>query len=217
MDIVWDPREIEAQSMEIIEAFLAETDLAPLEKMVARRIIHTTGDPEIVKVLKFSPGAVEAGINALQSGTSVYTDVNMLRTGINGNKLINYGGRAFCAIADPEVAQAAQDWGITRAAAAMRLYGRQLDKAVIAIGNAPTALFEVLDLVKKGICTPALIVGTPVGFVGAAESKEVLVAQNLVPYISVLGTRGGSPIAVSVINAMLYREEGGRLYSRSQS
>jgi len=212
MDIVWDPREIEAQSMEIIETFLAESELAPLEKMVARRIIHTTGDPDIVKVLRFSRGAVEAGIKALQAGASVYTDVNMLRTGINGNKLASYGGRAFCSIADPEVARAAQDWGITRAAAAMRLYGRQLDKAVIAIGNAPTALFEVLDLVGKGVCSPALIVGTPVGFVGAAESKDLMVQQERIPYISVVGTRGGSPIAVSVINAMLYREEGGRLY-----
>lgn len=217
MDIVWDPSEIEARSMEIIESFLAETDLAPLEKMVARRIIHTTGDPDIVKVLRFSPGAVEAGIKALQAGASVYTDVNMLRTGINSKKLAGYGGRAFCSIADPEVVQAAQEWGITRAAAAMRLYGRQLDGAVIAIGNAPTALFEVLDLVKKGICTPALIAGTPVGFVGAAESKEMLVAQDLVPYVSVTGTRGGSPIAVSIINAMLYHEDGGRLYSRGQN
>ncbi|MEQ8236689.1 MAG: precorrin-8X methylmutase [Syntrophomonadaceae bacterium] len=217
MDIVWDPSEIEARSMEIIESFLAETDLAPLEKMVARRIIHTTGDPDIVKVLRFSPGAVEAGIKALQAGAFVYTDVNMLRTGINGNKLAGYGGQAFCSIADPDVVQAAQAWRITRAAAAMRLYGRQLDRAVIAVGNAPTALFEVLDLVKKEICIPALIVGTPVGFVGAAESKDLLVRQDQVPYISVQGTRGGSPIAVSVINAMLYHEEGGRLYRRDQT
>lgn len=217
MDIVWDPREIEAQSMDIIEAFLAETDLAQMEKMVARRIIHTTGDPDIVKVLRFSPGAVEAGIKALQAGASVYTDVNMLRTGINSNKLGHDGGRVLCSIADPEVVKAAQEWGITRAAAAMRLYGTQLDKAVIAIGNAPTALFEVLNLVKKGICIPALIVGTPVGFVGAAESKEMLVAQDQIPYISVIGTRGGSPIAVSVINAMLYHEEGGRLYRQDQT
>lgn len=217
MDIVWDPREIEAQSMDIIEAFLAETDLAQMEKMVARRIIHTTGDPDIVKVLRFSPGAVEAGIKALQAGASVYTDVNMLRTGINSKKLGHYGGRALCSIADPEVVKAAQEWGITRAGAAMRLYGSQLDKAVIAIGNAPTALFEVLDLVKKGICIPALIVGTPVGFVGAAESKEMLVAQDRIPYISVIGTRGGSPIAVSVINAMLYHEEGGSLYRQDHT
>lgn len=213
MDILWDPREIEAQSMEIIESFLAVSDLNPLERMVARRVIHTTGDPAIISVLRFHPQAVEAGIAALSSGASIYTDVNMLKTGINENKLAQNGGRVFCAIAEPQVVQAALDWGITRAAAAMRLYGRQLDNAVIAIGNAPTALFELLDLIDKGVCNPALIIGTPVGFVGAAESKGMLVHQDIIPYISVLGTRGGSPIAVSIINAILYREEGGRLYS----
>lgn len=204
MNIIWDPREIETRSMEIIETFLVSANLSPLEKMVVKRVIHTTGDPEIVGAIRFHPQAVAAGIRALRSGSLVYTDVNMLKAGINSKTLADYGGQIFCSIADPAVIQAAQAWGITRAAAAMRLYGPKLNNAVVAIGNAPTALFEVLDLVEQGVCLPALIVGTPVGFVGAAESKELLIGQETVPYISVRGTRGGSPIAVSMINALLY-------------
>lgn len=211
MDIIWDPRSIENKSMEIIESFLDAAAFSPREKMVVKRVVHTTGDPQIVELIRFHPQAVEAGIRALSNGASVYTDVNMLKTGINQKKLAAFGGEVFCAIADPVVIQAAEEWGITRAAAAMRLYGSRLDKGVVAIGNAPTALFEVLNLVEQGVCQPALIVGTPVGFVGAAESKEMLVAQDKVPYISLVGTRGGSPIAVSIINALLYHDQEGKL------
>lgn len=212
MEIIWNPRAIETRSMEIIESFLADSLFSPREKMVVKRIIHTTGDPQIVELIKFHPQAVDAGIRALSNGAAVYTDVNMLKTGINQKKLAESSGEVFCAIADPAVAQAAQEWAITRAAAAMRLYGPRLDKAVVAIGNAPTALFEVLDLVEQGVCRPALIVGTPVGFVGAAESKELLVAQDVIPSISLVGTRGGSPIAVSIINALLYHNQDGKLF-----
>lgn len=212
MDIIWDPAEIETRSMEIIESLLAAADFAPLEKMVIKRVIHTSGDPDLVGAIRFHHRAIDAGIEALCSGASIYTDVNMLKTGINHKRLAAMGGETFCAIAHPEVITAAQEWGITRAAAAMRLYGWHLDKAVVAIGNAPTALFEVLDLVRKGVCAPALIVGTPVGFVGAAESKQLLVSQDTIPYISLAGTRGGSPIAVSIINALLYHERYGKLF-----
>lgn len=212
MDIIWDPSQIEARSMEIIEEFVADRGFSPEEKMVAKRVIHTTGDPDLVQAIRFHPQAVEAGIMALRSGATIYTDVNMLKTGINHKKLAQWGGQVFCAIAEPEVARAAQEWGITRAAAAMRLYGPHLDQAVVAIGNAPTALFEVLNLVRQGICKPALIVGTAVGFVGAAESKQMLVDQDAIPFISLLGTRGGSPIAVSMVNALIYHDRGGNLF-----
>ncbi|MCX5779760.1 MAG: precorrin-8X methylmutase, partial [Firmicutes bacterium] len=173
---------------------------------VVKRVIHTTGDPGIIEHIKFHPGAAQAGREALRQGKNVFTDVNMLKAGINRKKLRSYGGEVYCSIAEPEIVAAAQDWQITRAAASMRLFAKRLDGAVIAIGNAPTALFEVMDMIEKGIARPALIIGTPVGFVGAAESKDLLAAANLVPYITVTGTRGGSPIAVSMINALLYYE-----------
>jgi len=204
MNIIWNPQEIEAQSMNIIESYLMDYDFSPVQKEVVKRVIHTTGDPKIISNIRFHPDAVRAGINALHQGRPIFTDVNMLKAGINRKKIGGFGGEVFCSIAEPEVGEKAQEWGITRAAAAMRSFGERLNGAVVAIGNAPTALFEVLDLIEKGIAQPALIIGTPVGFVGAAESKDIMVEKNLLPYITVTGTRGGSPIAVSMINALLY-------------
>jgi precorrin-8X/cobalt-precorrin-8 methylmutase len=210
MNIIWNPQEIERQSMQIIESYLQGYDFTPSQKAVVKRVIHTTGDPGIIEHIKFHPGATQAGREALRQGKNVFTDVNMLKVGINRKKIHGYGGEIYCAIAEPEIRVAALDWQITRAAASMRLFAKRLDGAVIAIGNAPTALFEVIDMIEKGFARPALIIGTPVGFVGAAESKELLIAKKLVPYITVTGTRGGSPIAVSMINAMLYYEGGNR-------
>lgn len=207
MNIIWNPREIEARSMEIIEAHLVGCDFAPVEKQVVKRVVHTTGDPDIIKYLRFHPRAIEAGLAALRGGASVFTDVNMLKSGVNAARLSTFGGQVYCSINEPQTIDNARRWNITRAAAAMRQYGNRLNGAVIAIGNAPTALFEVLEMVRQGLCHPSLVVGTPVGFVGAAESKELLVEQSQLPYISLVGTRGGSPIAVSVINALLYSEE----------
>jgi len=204
MNIIWNPHEIESRSMEIIETYLEGYEFSPVEKQVVKRVIHTTGDPEIVKLLRFHPQAVEAGLSAIYGGACIFTDVNMLKSGINAERLKTYGGQLLCSISDPETINNSKRWGITRAAAAMRQFGTDLNGSIVAIGNAPTALFEILDLVAKGICRPALVVGTPVGFVGAAESKQMLVGQDLIPYISLLGTRGGSPIAVSIINALLY-------------
>jgi len=204
MNIIWNPHEIESRSMEIIETYLEGYEFSPVEKQVVKRVIHTTGDPEIVKLLRFHPQAVEAGLSALYAGAGIFTDVNMLKAGINADRLKAYGGQLWCSISDPETIANSQRWGITRAAAAICQFGSDLNGSIVAIGNAPTALFELLALVNRGICRPALVVGTPVGFVGAAESKQMLVGQDLIPYISLLGTRGGSPIAVSIINALLY-------------
>lgn len=206
MNIIWNPREIENRSMEIIESYLDGYEFGPVEKQIVKRVIHTTGDPDIVKYLRFHPRAIEAGLSALEGGAHVFTDVNMLKSGINAARLESYGGQVLCSISEPATIANSKAWEITRAAAAMRQFGPRLNGAIVAIGNAPTALFEVLDLVEQGICRPALVVGTPVGFVGAAESKEMLVGQDLIPYISLLGTRGGSPITVSIVNALLYSE-----------
>jgi precorrin-8X/cobalt-precorrin-8 methylmutase len=192
--------------MDIIDSYLKGYDLPPIQKAVVKRVIHTTGDPEIINAVKFHPDACREGIEALRRGAAIFTDVNMLRVGINSRKVHAYGGEVFCSIAEPDIAEKAEKWGITRAAAAIRCFADRLDGAVVAIGNAPTALFELLSLIKNGITRPAIIIGTPVGFVGAAESKELLVDSNLLPYITVTGTRGGSPMAVSIINALLYYE-----------
>ncbi len=205
MEIIWQPEKIENESMQIIEKFIQGYDYHPLDKDVVKRIIHTTGDPTIVKSIKFSAGAAIDGLKALRKGANVFTDVTMLKAGVNKKKLAVYGGEVICTIGDPKVQEAARDWNITRAASSMRLLGSQLTAAVVAIGNAPTALFELLDLIDRGIACPALIIATPVGFVGAAESKEMLIEKNY-PYITVRGSRGGSPIAAAAINALLYYE-----------
>ena len=204
MEIIWNPREIEDKSMQIIDEYLVGYSFTPVEKDVVKRIIHTTGDPAILSSVLFHPDATRDGIKALRGGANIFTDVNMLKAGINARTLNEFGGEIFCGVAELETIEAARDWGITRSAAAMRLYGKRLNGSVIAIGNAPTALFEVLDLIEKGIAMPALIVGTPVGFVGAMESKELMIEKNLVPYITVRGTRGGSPIAACIVNALMY-------------
>ncbi len=204
MQILWKPGDIETQSMEIIEQYVAALKLPLMEKAIIKRVIHTTGDPALIADICIHPDACKVGIQAIKKGCSVFTDVNMTKVGINQASLVQYGGSLHCSIANPEVAIKASEWGITRAAAAMRMWGGELDQAVIAIGNAPTALFELLDLMAKDVAHPALIIGTPVGFVGAAESKEQLMRESSVPYISVRGTRGGSPIAATIVNALLY-------------
>ncbi len=206
MDIIWNPQAIEAQSMAIIEPYLQDCNFSLPEKAVVKRVVHTTGDPAIIDCIHWHPAACQIGIEALRRGADIFTDVSMLLAGINQKKLAAFGGTVNCAISTAEVAEAAADWKITRAAAEMRLWSNRLDDAIVAIGNAPTALFELINLIEKKVARPALIIGTPVGFVGAAESKDLMVEKNLVPYLTVLGTRGGSPIAASMVNALLYYE-----------
>ena len=150
------------------------------------------------------PEAIDRAIEALKAGAHIYTDVEMVRTGINKKKLASFGGEVHCLVADPDVAVRAKAEGITRSMVAMRQFGKDLDGNIVAIGNAPTALFEVLRLVREEGIRPACIVGIPVGFVGAAESKAALAENGIVPYITVEGTKGGSPIAAAAINALMY-------------
>ena len=189
MDFIKKPREIEDRSMELIAPHLAPYHLSEVETKIYSRIIHAAG---------------AAAQQALRSGASIYTDVEMVRTGINKRKLASFGGEVHCLIADPDVAAFAKASGITRSMAAMRRFGPALDGSIVAIGNAPTALYEVLRLVEEEGMRPACIVGIPVGFVGAADSKEQLRRNPFVPYITVEGTKGGSPIAAAVVNALMY-------------
>ncbi len=203
MDFVKDPKAIEDQSMDIIENALPWLkDMPEGEKQIIKRIVHTTGDPDIASLVKIHPEAVESGLNAMRAGCPIFTDVQMLRSGISQVKFEQFGIETFCLIKDPAVVAEAQRTGKTRAMVAMSMAAPRLEGGIIAIGNAPTALFELCSMIEKGQLKPALVVGTPVGFVGAKESKEVLV-ETPVPYITVTGTRGGSTIAVAALNALL--------------
>ncbi len=194
------PREIEAESFRRIEAQAGAHGLAPEVWAVVRRMIHTTADFDYLAIARVHPQAVAAGVEALRAGRTVVTDTRMLLAGIK-KRLEQLGADALCFIDDPQVAREAARRGITRAAAAMEQALPHLASGIAAIGNAPTALFRLLELIQKGAAPPALIVGLPVGFVGAAEAKEALLHQDI-PYISAAGPKGGSAVAAAVINAL---------------
>ena len=199
MEFIKQPMAIENKSFEIIAPYLPK-NLSAEEIKIYSRIIHAAGDVDYSNIIKISAGAIESGLNAIRAGKNIYTDVEMVRTGINKRELKKYGGEIFCKIADDDVKIFAEREKITRAMAAMRMFGESLNGSIIAIGNAPTALFEVLGMEIK----PALIIGVPVGFVGAADSKAELASQNKIPFITVSGTKGGSSIAVAAVNALIY-------------
>ena len=198
------PMEIEERSMEIIAPHLAGIALNDDEKKIYSRIIHATGDVGYAPIIKIHPEAIAATKAALLRGANIFTDVEMVRRGISIRTFTKFGGEIFCKVSDVDVREFAKCEGITRSMAAMRIFGKRLDGEIIAIGNAPTALFEVLRLVREENVKPAVIIGVPVGFVGAAEAKAQLAAQNEIPYITVAGSKGGSSIAVAAVNAILY-------------
>jgi precorrin-8X/cobalt-precorrin-8 methylmutase len=199
------PTEIERRSLAIIDGLVGAETRAQADWPVRRRIIHATGDPAIADWLRVTSGAVAAGIEALRAGRPIVTDVRMVAVGINRRFADRLGCRVVCAIDDPAVADLAAAQRVTRGVATMRHLAALLPGAVVAIGNAPTALYALLDYLAAGKPPPSLVVGTPVGFVGAAESKAALVqhAEGRVPYITVEGSRGGSAIAVAAVNALL--------------
>ena len=204
MDFIKEPMAIENRSMELIAPHLEGLGLDERATKVYSRLIHASGDVGYAPITRMHPEAIDCAIAALKSGAHIYTDVEMVRTGINKKKLASFGGEVHCLIADPDIAARAKVEGITRSMIAMRQFGKDLNGSIVAIGNAPTALFEVLRLVREEGIRPACIVGIPVGFVGAAESKAELAENVLVPYITVEGTKGGSPIAAAAINALMY-------------
>jgi len=198
-----NPRAIEDRSMAIIEESLPELLELPVEeRQVIKRVVHATGDTSYADLVRIHPGAVAAGLAAIRAGCTVVTDVNMVKAGINRRRLEALGVKVNCYISDLRVAEEARQEGLTRAAVAMRRAAAELEGGIAVIGNAPTALVALCDLIKQEKVTPALVVGVPVGFVGARESKELLMSTP-VPYITVPGTKGGSTIAVAVMNALL--------------
>ena len=208
--MITQPMEIENRSFEIIYPYIKNLNLRDDEKKIYSRIIHAAGDVEYAPIIKISETAIESAKAAILRGANIFTDVEMVRTGINKRALKKFGGEVFCKVADDEIKEIALREKITRSMAAMRNFGKNLNGAVVAIGNAPTALFEVLRLVKEENILPAVIIGVPVGFVGAADSKAELAAQKKVPFITVEGTKGGSPIAVAAVNAILYLLDNSR-------
>lgn len=202
MEFLSDPHAIESKSFEIIEGLLAGKEFKGPEKEVLKRVVHATADPEFADLLIFSEGSTAAGISAIASSCNIITDVNMLRAGITKER--PGAAEAFCFITDQDVKQTAKGEGITRSAAGMRKAAGLglIDGSIVAIGNAPTALFELIRLLKEGV-RPALIVGVPVGFVGAAESKEALERVMEVPFITNRGRKGGTPVAAAVVNAII--------------
>ena len=210
MEFIKQPMAIENRSMEIIAPHLADLNLSAEEVKIYSRMIHASGDVEYAPIIKISADAISSTKQALLSGANIFTDVEMVRTGINKRALKKFGGEVFCKVADAEIKQLAEREEITRSMAAMRSFGKNLQGAIVAIGNAPTALFEVLRLVREENILPAVVIGVPVGFVGAADSKAELAAQNQVPFITVTGTKGGSPIAVAAVNAILYLLDNAR-------
>ena len=206
-----DPAAIYAGSFTIIrqEAGEALATLPPSLEPVAVRLMHSVGMTDLVSDLRFSPQAAEAGLAALNRGTTILVDTQMVAGGISqrffakGAALAN--NSVLVTLNDPQVANIANEMKTTRTAAAMELWRPHLEGAIVAIGNAPTALFRLLEMVREGAGKPALVLGFPVGFVGAAESKQALVdeaAELELDYIAMLGRRGGTPMASAAVNAL---------------
>lgn len=196
------PHEIEQESFRIIRGELGEHAFSPEELAIVVRVIHATGDFEFRSLVRFHPAAISAGIASLRQACIIVTDVRMVEAGISPDLLGQLHGRTVCDIRHPDVLQAAQASGLTRSTLAMRRSAPFIDAGIVAIGNAPTALLEVIRLVREEGVKPALVVGVPVGFVNAAESKDLLASLE-VPYITSVGRKGGSTVAVAIINALL--------------
>lgn len=198
------PSDIEKRSMEIITSELGGRTWPEPEFSIVKRCIHTSADFDYADNLCFSDQAASIGLEALRNGAHIVTDTRMAWSGINKKKLAQFGGEAHCFMSDEDVAKEAKERGCTRAAICMER-GAALDVPVIfAIGNAPTALIRLYELMEEGRVKPALIIGAPVGFVNVVESKE-LIMETDVPYIIPRGRKGGSNIAATICNAMLYR------------
>ena len=198
------PMDIEKRSFAIITELLGDTQLDPENELVIKRVIHTTADFDYVENLVFSPHAVGKGIAALREGCDIVTDTQMAKAGINKTILGRLGGEVHCFMSDPDVAAEAKERGVTRAIVSMERAAQLSKPCVFAIGNAPTALISLHELMEAGKLDPALIIGVPVGFVNVVESKELFL-DSPVPHIIARGRKGGSNVAAAICNAILYQ------------
>ena len=199
------PAEIERRSFELIEQELPHP-LDPIQAPIIKRVIHTTADFSYADSLCFSEHAIETAREALRQGASIITDTNMAKAGINKSRLAAYGGEVHCFMADEDVAEEAKKRGITRAAVSMEKSTITGENYIYAIGNAPTALIRLYELIQEGKVNPRLIIGVPVGFVHVLEAKELIMKAD-VTYIVARGRKGGSNVAAAICNALLYGME----------
>ncbi len=196
------PDEIETLSFKIIDKEAGQHNFSPQEWQIVQRMIHTSADFEYIESVRFHPDAISCGINALRAGKKIITDTNMAKAGIRKSDLERFGTQVKCFMTDPEIGRIALKNGITRAKAAVDAAITDMQDGIYLIGNAPTALLRLIELIKEKKASPALIIGLPVGFVNAAESKAALIDLNY-PYITNNGRKGGSNIAASVVNALI--------------
>ncbi len=208
MSYIKVPEQIEEKSFDIIRSIIQEDypDYSfknSLEEKVILRCIHTSADFDWLEILKFSENGLSEIVNALKKGATIYTDTNMALSGMNKRKLDQLGCSYFCYVADEAIKTWAEEKGITRSMAAVEYAVQQSGEKIFVFGNAPTALFKLLELTESGECAPYPVIGVPVGFVGAAESKDALM-QSQLSYITAEGRKGGSNIAAAIMNAILY-------------
>lgn len=209
------PHEIEKLSFEIIDREAGEHGFSDQAWSVVRRMVHTSADFEYITSVRISPFALEAGVSAIQNGKNVITDTNMVKSGIRGQEIEKFGGSVQCLITDPTLAAMAKAKGITRAKAAVDAAAEVMEGGIYVIGNAPTALLRLLELMDSGQVNPALIIGLPVGFVNAAESKDRLCTSTF-NHISNVGRKGGSNLAASVVNALIVLATGRQAYETGE-
>lgn len=198
------PTDIEKRSFEIITKLLGDRVLDPQNEFVIKRAIHTTADFDYADNLVFSENAAAKGIEALRSGCDIVADTQMAKSGINKTILEKLGGTVHCFMSDADVVSEAKQRGITRAYVSMERAAKLPKPCIFAIGNAPTALIALHDMLEKGGIAPALIIGVPVGFVNVVESKELIIGSD-VPHIVARGRKGGSNVAAAICNALLYQ------------
>lgn len=208
MEYIKNPMEIETKSFEMIEDIINEDRPGykfknEIEKKIIKRAIHTTADFEYLDILKISDDVVEKLMDALKSNATIYTDTNMALSGINKRKLAELGCSIKCFVADEEVAKIAKEKGMTRSMAAVEMAASEEGRKIFVIGNAPTALYKIMEMQSEGRLKVDAVVGVPVGFVGAAESKDELEKTDI-PYILAKGRKGGSNLAAAIVNAVLY-------------
>jgi len=201
------PDEIENLSFQIIEREIGAHNLRNEQWIIVRRMIHTSADFGYKDMIRFHPDAIKSGLDAIRSGKNIITDTNMARVGIRKREIEQFGGRVRCYMNDQQVHSNAKATGVTRAKVAVDMAIEDMAGGIYVIGNAPTALLRLIELVKAQKARPALIIGLPVGFVNAAESKAALMELDY-PYISNVGRKGGSNVAASVVNALSIMASG---------
>ncbi|MDR3766426.1 MAG: precorrin-8X methylmutase [Butyricicoccus sp.] len=209
MNPILKPADIEKRSFAIITEELGDRTFPEGQAEIVKRVIHTSADFDYADNLVFSPDAVEKAKDALREGATVVTDTNMALSGVSKSVLAKLGGQAVCFMADEDVAREAKARGVTRAVVSMEHAAKLEGPVIFAIGNAPTALIRLHELIEAGEIEPALVIGVPVGFVNVVESKELFLDGNKTPYIIARGRKGGSNVAAAIVNALLYQ-----LYTR---